>query len=253
MDELDRARRDLVIANRILAREDVVDAYGHVSMRHPKDPNRYLLSRSRSPELVGVEDIFEFTLDGKVVSGDGRPPYLERFIHGAIYEARPEVMGVIHSHAEDMLPYGLTDVPLKPVIHSGSVVGNEVRTWDIADKFGTETNLLVVNMEQGRDLAKRLADGRVVLMRGHGFAAAGRSLMDVTRIGVYAPKNARVQMATMRIGNPKPMYPGEIAARTDLFNPDTAEMWRAWEYWARRAGVAELLGEPPEAARGKKS
>ena len=97
-----------------------------------EDPNRYLLSRSRSPELVGAEDMFEFTLDGKVVSGDGRPPYLERFIHGAIYEARPEVMGVVHSHAEDMLPYGLTDVQLKPVIHSGSVVGNEVRTWDIA-------------------------------------------------------------------------------------------------------------------------
>ena len=253
MDELDRARRDLVIANRILAREDVVDAYGHVSMRHPKDSSRYLLSRSRSPELVGPEDIFEFTLDGKVMGGDGRPPYLERFIHGAIYEARPEVMAVVHSHAEDMLPFGLTQAKLKPVIHSGSVIGNEVRTWDIADKFGTNTNLLVVNMEQGRDLAKTLSGGRVVLMRGHGFAAAGRSLMDVTRIGVYAPKNARVQMAAMRVGDPKPMHPGEIAARTDLFNPDTAEMWRAWEYWARRAGVAELLGDPPEAARGKKS
>ena len=158
MDELDRARRDLVIANRILAREEVVDAYGHVSMRHPKDPSRYFLSRSRSPELVGPEDIFEFTLDGKVVGGDGRPPYLERFIHGAIYEARPEVMAVVHSHAEDMLPFGLTQAKLKPVIHSGSVIGNEVRTWDIADKFGTGTNLLVVNMEQGRDLAKTLAE-----------------------------------------------------------------------------------------------
>lgn len=253
MDELERAKRDLVIANRILAREDVVDAYGHVSMRHPKDPGRYFLARSRSPELVEAGDILEFTLDGKPVGGDTRPPYLERFIHGAIYESRPEVMGVVHSHAEDMLPYGLTDkAKLVPVIHSGSVIGTEVRTWDIADKFGTGTNLLVVNMDQGRDLAKRLGDGRVVLMRGHGFAAAGRSLMDVTRIGVYAPKNARVQMATMRIGEPKPMYPGEIAARTDLFNPDTAEMWRAWEYWARRAGVAELLGDPPEAARAKR-
>jgi HCOMODA/2-hydroxy-3-carboxy-muconic semialdehyde decarboxylase len=158
----------------------------------------------------------------------------------------------VHSHAEDTLPYGLTETKMVPVIHSGSVIGSEVRTWDIADKFGTATNLLVVNMEQGRDLAKRLAAERIVLMRGHGFAAAGRSLMDATRIGVYAPKNARVQMAAMRVGNPKPMYPGEIAARTDLFNPDTAEMWRAWEYWARRAGVAELLGDPPEAARAKK-
>ena len=253
MSDLDQARRDLVIANRILAREDVVDAYGHVSMRHPKDPSRYLLSRSRSPELVNTDDIFEFTLDGKPVSGDGRPPYLERFIHGGIYETRPDVMAVIHSHAEDMLPYGLTDAKLVPVIHSGSVIGGDVPVWDIADKFGRETNLLVVNMEQGRDLAKTLEKKRVVLMRGHGFAAAGRSLMDAVRIGVYAPKNARVQMAASRVGSPKPMWPGEIAARTDLFNPDTAEMWRAWEYWARRAGVAEMLGEPPEATRAKRS
>ena len=249
MDELDRARRDLVIANRILAREDVVDAYGHVSMRHPKDPNRYLLSRSRSPELVDIDDIFEFTLDGKPVSGDGRPPYLERFIHGAIYEARPEVMGVIHSHAEDTLPFGLTKAKLVPVIHSGSVIGTEVPVWDIADKFGDATNLLVTNMDQGRDLAQRLAGNRLVLMRGHGFACAGRSLMDAVRTGVYGPKNARVQMAAMRLGEPKQMSANEIAARTDLFNPDTAEMWRAWEYWARRAGVQELLGEPPAAAR----
>ena len=249
MDEMEQARRDLVIANRILAREDVVDAYGHVSMRHPHDPTRYLLSWSRSPELVEGNDIIEYTLDGKAVKDDGRPPYLERFIHGAIYEARPEVQAVIHSHAEDLLPYGITTAKLTPVIHSGSIIGTEVPVWDIADKFGTDTNLLVRNMDQGRDLAKRLAGNRLALMRGHGFAAAGRSLMDAVRIGVYAPKNARVQMAAMRLGEPKPLAPGEIAARTDLFNPNTAEMWRAWEYWARRANVAELLGEAPTAAK----
>jgi HCOMODA/2-hydroxy-3-carboxy-muconic semialdehyde decarboxylase len=159
---------------------------------------------------------------------------------------------VIHSHAEDMLPYGLTDAKLVPVIHSGSVIGGEVPVWDIAEKFGRETNLLVTNIDQGRDLATKLADKRVVLMRGHGFAAAGRSLMDAVRIGVYAPKNARVQMAASRVGTPQPMWPGEIAARTDLFNPDTAEMWRAWEYWARRADVAQLLGDPPESTRAKR-
>jgi HCOMODA/2-hydroxy-3-carboxy-muconic semialdehyde decarboxylase len=248
-----RALDELVTANRILAHEGIVDAFGHASIRHPAHPDRFCLSRARAPECIEAQDIIQFALDGSPLEAAGPKPYAERFIHGAIYEARPEVMAVVHSHAEDTLPFGLTEAKLKPVIHSGSVIGNEVRTWDIADKFGTETNLLVVNMEQGRDLAKTLGDGRVLLMRGHGFAAAGRSLMDVTRIGVYAPKNARVQMAAMRVGNPKPMYPGEIAARTDLFNPDTAEMWRAWEYWARRAGVAELLGDPPEAARGKKS
>jgi ribulose-5-phosphate 4-epimerase/fuculose-1-phosphate aldolase len=253
MNEMDQARRDLVIANRILAREDVVDAYGHVSMRHPQDPGRYLLSWSRSPELVEGGDILEFTLDGKKVGADNRPAYLERFIHGAIYEARPEVQAVIHSHAEDLLPYGITKAKLTPVIHSGSIIGTNVPVWDIAEKFGRATNLLVVNMEQGRDLAKTLAGNRLALMRGHGFAAAGRSLMDAVRIGVYAPKNARVQMAALRLGEPLPLHPGEIEARTDLFNPNTAEMWRAWEYWARRAGVADLLGEPPNAAKGAKA
>jgi HCOMODA/2-hydroxy-3-carboxy-muconic semialdehyde decarboxylase len=249
MDDLKQALRDLVIANRILAREDVVDAYGHVSMRHPQDPGRYLLSWSRSPELVEATDIVEFTLDGKPVKDDGRPPYLERFIHGAIYEARPEVQAVIHSHAEDTLPYGITKTKLVPVIHSGSIIGTDVPVWDIAKQFGTNTNLLVRNMEQGRDLAKCLAANRLVLMRGHGFAAAGRSLMDAVRIGVYAPKNARVHMAALRLGEPQPLHAGEIDARTDLFNPNTAEMWRAWEYWARRAQVADLLGEPPNAAK----
>jgi len=249
MNELDQVRRDLVIANRILAREEVVDAYGHVSMRHPHDPGRYLLSRSRSPELIEADDILEFTLDGVPVKDDGRPPYLERFIHGAIYEARPEVQSVIHSHAEDLLPYGITRSKMPPVIHSGSIIGAEVPTWDIADLFGKSTDLLVRNMDQGRDLAKRLAGNRLVLMRGHGFAAAGRSLMDAVRIGVYAPKNARVYTAALRLGEVQPLHPGEVSARVDLFNPDTAEMWRAWEYWARRAGVADLLGEPPKAAR----
>ncbi len=252
MDDLKQALRDLVIANRILAREDVVDAYGHVSMRHPQDPGRYLLSWSRSPELVEEDDIIEFTLDGKPVKEDGRPPYLERFIHGAIYEARPEVQAVIHSHAEDTLPYGITKTKLVPVIHSGSIIGTDVPVWDIAQQFGTSTNLLVRNMEQGRDLAKCLGGNRLALMRGHGFAAAGRSLMDAVRIGVYAPKNARVHMAALRLGDPQPLHAGEIGARTDLFNPNTAEMWRAWEYWARRAGVAGLLGEPPNAAKAKR-
>ncbi len=249
MSELDQARRDLVIANRILAREEVVDAYGHVSIRHPQDPGRYLLSWSRSPELVESGDIVEFTLDGKPVKDDGRPPYLERFIHGAIYEARPEVQAVIHSHAEDLLAYGVTKTKLVPIIHSGSIIGTDVPVWDIAEKFGRSTNLLVRNMEQGRDLAQSLGGNRLALMRGHGFAAAGRSLMDAVRIGVYAPKNARVLTTAMRLGEPQTLYPGEIEARTDLFNPNTAEMWRAWEYWARRAGVADLLGDPPKAAR----
>src|SRR5216684_4447909 len=150
---LEKALRDVVIANRILAHEGVVDAYGHVSVRHPLDPTRYLLSRSRAPELVERGDIVEFDLEGKSVGGDTRAPYLERFIHGAIYEARPDVQAVVHAHAEEILPFGITDVPLRPVIHSGSFIGRHVPVWDIADNFG-DTDLLVRDMSQGRDLAR---------------------------------------------------------------------------------------------------
>jgi HCOMODA/2-hydroxy-3-carboxy-muconic semialdehyde decarboxylase len=245
MSELDQSLKNLVIANRILAHQNVVDAYGHVSMRHPTRPDHFLLSRSRSPELVTEADIMEFTLDGKVVGDDKRPPYLERFIHGSLYEARADVHAVVHSHAEETLPFGLTDVALKPVIHVASSIGPVVPVWDIAEKFGSDTNLLVTNVDHGRDLAKRLGQGRVALMRGHGFAAAGGTLMDVVRLSVYLPVNARVMTAAMRLSpNFKTLAPGEIEGRGG-FNPRAPESWRAWEYWARRAGVGERLSDIP--------
>jgi len=241
MDPLGQARRDLVIANRILAHQNVVDAYGHVSIRHPSRPEHFLLSRSRSPELVVEADIMEFTLGGEVVGDDERPPYLERFIHGAVYEARPDIHAVVHSHAEETLAFSISSIPLRPVIHVARGIGPGVPVWDIADKFGDETNLLVTNVDQGRDLASRLGLGRVVLMRGHGFAAAGSTVMDVVRTSVYLPINARVLTTAMRFGAFKALAPGEIRAGTG-FNPTAPEFWRAWEYWAHRAGVGELLG-----------
>ena len=137
---------------------------------------------------------------------------------------------------------GLTDAPLRPVIHSGSFMGERVPVWDIRDKFG-DTNLLVTNMAQGRDLALRLAGNHVSLMRGHGFVAAARSLIEVVRMSVYVPRNARVQMAAMRLGAVKPLSPGEIAARNAGYKPYSPETWRAWEYWATQAGCGELLGK----------
>jgi ribulose-5-phosphate 4-epimerase/fuculose-1-phosphate aldolase len=240
MTDLERALADVVIANRILAHEGIVDAYGHVSVRHPRDPKRYLLARSLSPEMVRQADIMEFDLDGTPAGGDARQPYLERFIHGAVYEARPEVLAVVHAHAEDVPPFGITSTPLRPVIHSGSFMGAEVPVWDIRDRFG-DTNLLVTNMPQGRDLAARLAGNNVALMRGHGFVAAARSLIEVVRMSVYVPRNARVQMAAMQLGEVKPLSRGEIDARNTGYKPHSPETWRAWEYWATRAGCAELL------------
>ncbi len=242
MTDLERALADVVIANRILAHEGIVDAYGHVSVRHPRDPKRYLLARSLSPEMVQQADIMEFDLDGTPAGGDSRQPYLERFIHGALYEARPEVLAVVHAHAEDVLPFGITSTPLRPVIHSGSFMGAEVPVWDIRDRFG-DTNLLVTNMPQGRDLAARLAGNNVALMRGHGFVAAARSLIEVVRMSVYVPRNARVQMAAMQLGEVKPLSRGEIDARNAGYKPHSPETWRAWEYWATRAGCRELLGK----------
>jgi HCOMODA/2-hydroxy-3-carboxy-muconic semialdehyde decarboxylase len=238
-DVFDNAVREVVIANRILANERVVDAYGHVSVRHPLDPRRYLLSRSRAPELVERGDIIEFDLDGKAVSGDTRPPYLERFIHGSIYEARPDVQAVVHAHAEAVLPFTVSTTPLVPVVHMASFIGAHLPVWDIRDNFG-DTNLLVVNMTQGRDLARTLGGARVVLMRGHGFTAAARSLQEVIRMSVYLPLNARVLSEARRLGEVKPLSRGEIEAHASM-KPEDPSMWRAWEYWAVRAGCGDQL------------
>jgi ribulose-5-phosphate 4-epimerase/fuculose-1-phosphate aldolase len=245
MSQLDDVLRDLVVANRILANQNVVDAYGHISVRHPDNPKRFFMSRSRAPELVERHDLIEFDERGEPLN-DKRPPYLERFIHAAIFEARPDVTAVVHAHAEDTLPFGLVATPLVPVIHSAAYIGGCVPVWDIRDKFG-DTDLLVTDMAQGRDLATRLAGNSVALMRGHGFAAAARSIAEVVRIAVYLPVNARVQMNAMRLGEPKPLSAGEIAARAARYRPYASESWRAWEYWARRAGCGDLIGErPPE-------
>src|SRR6266436_181740 len=213
MRSLDSIIQDLVIANRILAKEEVVDAYGHVSIRHPDNPNHFLIACSLAPELVTADDIVELGLDGQPLGDEDRTLYLERFIHAAIFEARPDVMAVVHAHAEDTLAFGITDAtPLRPVIHSGSFIGKEVAVWDIADNFG-DTNLLVTNLEQGRDLAKCLGGNNVALMRGHGFASAARSLIEVVRMSVYLPRNARALTRAKQLGGPiKYLSQGEIDA-----------------------------------------
>jgi HCOMODA/2-hydroxy-3-carboxy-muconic semialdehyde decarboxylase len=195
-----------------------------------------------------VGDIVAYTLDGESVGGDKRPPYLQRFIHGAIYAARPDIHAVVHAHSEEVLPFSITTTKLRPVIHDGAFIGAEVPVWDIADKFGRDTNLLVSNMSQGRDLARRLGGNSMALMRGHGFAAAAPSLREVVRVSVYAPRNAHVlQTALLMGGKIMPLSKGEIAARIDgaALKPNTAAYLRAWEYWARRAGVGDLLRPRP--------
>ena len=245
MSNFDALIQDLVIANRILASEEVVDAYGHVSARHPENPNRFLIARSLAPELVGPEDIVELDLEGQPVRGDDRSLYLERFIHAAIFAARPDVIAVVHAHAEDTLPFSIAQgTKLRPVIHSGSFIGTEAPVWDIADNFG-DTNLLVTNMAQASDLAKCLGESSVALMRGHGFASAARSLIEVVRLSVYLPRNARALMRARQPGGEiKYLSQGEIEARNRGYSPYSVETWRTWEYWATKAGCGHLLTRP---------
>ena len=238
MSEPSNYIRDLVIANRILAHEDVLDAYGHVSLRHPERPDRFLLSCSRSPELVEPGDIVEHHLNGEAAAPDGRKLYLERFIHGAVFEARPDVIAVVHSHAEDVLPFCLTTVPLRAVIHNACKMGPHVPFWDIRDAFG-ETNLLVSRIEPGRDMAGAMGGASVILMRGHGFTAAAGTLMEAVALAVYLPKNARVLMNALRMTGGRMDGVKTISqAELDLtnFGPQRHDFGRAWEYWSRRVG-----------------
>lgn len=241
VSKVEQAKRDLVIANRILAMEHVVDAYGHVSCRHPEDAGRFFLARSLSPEMVTLDDIVEYTLDGKAVS-DTRPPYLERFIHGALYEKRPDINNAVHAHAEALLPFGLTATPLRPVTHMSGSMGTDVPVWDIADKFGNGTNLLVTNRDQGLDLADKLGRNKVVLMRGHGFSAVHPHLIGLITMSVYLPVNARVLLESLRLGHVRYMSDEEAAARFDN-DPMAPAARRGWRMWAKKAGVGDLLAD----------
>ena len=231
------ALSDVVIANRILAREGVVDAYGHVSMRHPDDSERYLMSRSRSPELVTLDDVLEFSLDGEAIDGRGYNFYAERYIHGAIYEARPDVMAVVHNHSNEVIPFTISKEPLKPVFHVAAAIGAHLPVWDIRDKFG-DTDLLVVNMDHGRDLARGLGDNTVVLMRGHGCAVVGWSLKAAVLTSIQLQANARVLTIARGFGEVAYLSPGEIKHMTETSLGELS-VSRAWEYFRRRAGMSD--------------
>jgi len=233
---------ELITANHILAHEGVLDAYGHVSIRHPQDPTRFFLSCSRSPQLVSEKDIMEFGLDGEPIGPDDRSPYVERFIHAGIYQARADIHAVVHSHAEDVLPFTITRAPLRPVLQTATVCGKDVPLWDIHDEFG-DTNLLVGTLAQGHSLARRLGENRMVLMRGHGFAAGAGSLFFAVSMSIYLPLNARVLMNASKLGDVTYVSAGEIAKSPydDGFYP--RQVPRAWEYWQARADAARTLTE----------
>ncbi len=240
MSNLDQLLRDLVVANRILANEKVVDALGHVSVRHPERPDRFFLSCSRSPELVTFDDLMEYDLDCNPIDQRGRPMYFERPIHGTIYRARPDIMSVVHNHAYEVIPFGLTGVKLRPVVHPACGLGhNNVPIWDIRHKFG-DTNMLVTTLEQGHDLAKCLGTGQVALMRGHGCVVAGPNLKEAVLTSIYLKVNAMLQSEAMRMGEIVFLSEGEIAKTSEVVNSDNS-VNRMWEYWRRRAGMDDSV------------
>jgi HCOMODA/2-hydroxy-3-carboxy-muconic semialdehyde decarboxylase len=241
MDTVTKLRdliEDVVAANCILAAENVVDAFGHVSARHPENPDHYLIARALPPELITAEDIMEIALDGEVVGGDTRKPYLERYIHGAIYEARPEVKAVVHSHSRSVIPYSVTDEKLRPIVHSCATIGCDIPVWDAQTAFG-DTNLLISNMAMGQDFAKILGQNNTALMRGHGCTVIGRSVREAVYTAVYLEVNAGLQMQASRFPPVKFLSEGEVKIICErLANAKPNEGYdRAWEYWCRHAGI----------------
>jgi len=233
MSELQDRMRELVTANRILAHEGVVDAFGHVSIRHPEQPDRFILSYSKSPELVELDDLAVYDLSGRLVTPSERKPYAERFIHAGVYQARPDVQAVIHNHSHDVIPFAVTKEALRPICHTGAVMGENVSTWDIRDKFG-DTNMLVVNIEQARDLAALLDQDTAILMRGHGCVVVGTSLQRAVTSAIYMMVNARLQLAASQIGEPIFLSPEESRMAGEM-NLSQFAVDRLWQYWSRRA------------------
>lgn len=226
--------RELVLANRILAREDVIDDFGHVSLRHPTNPDRYFLSRSRSPVAVTSDDIMEFELDGTPIAQNGRRMYSERAIHGTIFMARPEVNAVIHHHARSVIPFTVTKLELKPIFHMGSVMGATVPMWDSQDEFG-DTNMLVDDLPRGHSLAKALGQNRSVLLARHGACNVGVSLRAAVFTAVYMKDNAAMILASLPHGPVNYLTPGEVEKTATMLLSDMP-LARAWDYWITRAG-----------------
>lgn len=227
--------RNLMIANRILADHGVVDAYGHISARHPNNPERYLLSQSRSPDLVSESDIMEYDLDSNPLNQAGRPLYSERPIHGSIYQTRPDVMAICHSHAYSIVPFTVTDTPIKPIWVMAGGIGADIPNWDIRDYFGRGTNMLVTNNEKGASLARMLGSNSCCLMRGHGAVIATADLRLTVLVSISLMLNAQMLLQAKALGNVKYLTSEEIAGLTSVLTGDRT-LGRAWQYWARRVG-----------------
>jgi ribulose-5-phosphate 4-epimerase/fuculose-1-phosphate aldolase len=221
---------DLVAANRVLAGQGVVDGYGHVSVRHDRDPNRYLLARSLAPELVAASDIMEYDLDSNPLDASGRAMYVERFIHGEIYKVRPDVTAIVHHHSPSVIPFAATTVSLRPLYHMSAFVGEGVPVFEIRDAGGM-TDMLIRDAALGRALARTLGHHPAALMRGHGAVVVGTDLPRAVGRSIYLELNARLQVQTMALGG-NATYLDREEVQKVVAVQDYA---RAWELWKRTA------------------
>jgi HCOMODA/2-hydroxy-3-carboxy-muconic semialdehyde decarboxylase len=242
------ALHELALGNRMVANEGVLDAFGHVSMRHPSNPNRYFLSRSRAPELVEPGDLIEYDLDSTPIREPGASQYSERVIHGEIYKARPEVMSVCHHHAPAFMPLIAIRADYVPVFHLGAVGGLKPPYWDQHDEFG-DTNMLVCKPEEGASLARALGNHWMVLMNRHGVTVAGTSVRDCVFRSIFAARNAEYQARGMTLGTVASLSPGETEL-CGVISTQTTGLVRAWEYWAMR--VIKAGGGLPAVAKATK-
>jgi ribulose-5-phosphate 4-epimerase/fuculose-1-phosphate aldolase len=221
---------DLIAANRILAQQGVVDGMGHVSVRHNRDPNRYLISLARAPELVTAADIMEYDLDSNPVRDPGQRQYSERYIHGEIYKLRPDVMAVVHNHSPAVIPFTVSSVPLRAITHSGGFMADGLPLYEIREGNGM-TDMLVSNAAYGKTLAQKLGDKSAILMRGHGAAVVGKSLPYVVGRSIYLELGAKLQAQAIALGGTinylDPEEGRKIEARRDYI--------RSWELWKRQA------------------
>ena len=221
---------DLAAAGRILVTQGVMDGFGHVSLRHPQAPNRYFMARSIAPALVTPADIIEYDLDSNPCNANGRGSFLERFIHGEIFKARPDIMSVVHSHSPSVIPFGLVNVPIQAMFHNAAFLAAGVPVFDIREKFGA-TDMLVGNGAKGVALAAVMGKKDIAMMRAHGSVACGPTLQTAVFRAVYTEVNARVQHWTLALGGGAPVaaLDSEEGLLADAVN-QTAGM-RAWDLW----------------------
>jgi ribulose-5-phosphate 4-epimerase/fuculose-1-phosphate aldolase len=225
---------ELVLANHILFDQGIVDAFGHVSVRHDKCSERFLMSRSLAPGQVTREALVEFDLEGNPIDAHGRAVYIERFIHGAIYAARPDVMAVVHSHSATVVPFSVVpEVKLRPVCHTCAFLGEGAPTFEIRDVAGQASDLLIRDNRLGAALAATLGGAAVVLMRGHGSTVVGQSLQHAVYRAVYTEVNAKAQAEALRLG--AVVYLTTEEARTARESTDQ-HIHRPWNLWNAQLG-----------------